>query len=146
MDALWLRRLDQERRLRNLTPAHELVLRAIALDLALGHPEPSEARLMSQAGVSRSTVQRAKARGRALGLLVWERRYSAAGGRRVELPCRYRLERPMAPARRLRERQLGARRVARSIEVQLAALPTPAGVWIRAWDAARGGYVRSCSP
>ncbi|RYF24000.1 MAG: hypothetical protein EOO77_01015 [Oxalobacteraceae bacterium] len=136
MDAVWRRRLDQERRLGNLTASHELVLVAIGRDLVLGYPEPSEARLMSEAGVSRSTVQRAKTRGRQLGLLEWERRFAWDGGRRVERPCTYRTITP-ATAPQKRERQPEARTestIQRSVEAQLRALPTPTQAQIKLWE------------
>ena len=137
MDAVWRRRLDQERRLGNLTASHELVLAAIGRDLSLGYPEPSEARLMSEAGVSRSTVQRAKTRGRQLGLLEWERRFAWDGGRRVELPCTYRTITPgTAPGKRERqaEARVGSNIQRRSVEAQLRGLPTPTESQIRLWE------------
>jgi len=110
---------------------------AIGRDLALGYPEPSEARLMSEAGVSRSTVQRAKALGRHLGLVEWERRFAWVAGRRVERPCAYRTMTP-ATAPQKRERQADARTGSniqrRSVEAQLRGLPTPTQSQIRLWE------------
>lgn len=150
MDAVWRRRLNQERRLGNLTASHELVLVAIGRDLMLGYPEPSEDRLMSEAGVSRSTVQRAKVRGRQLGLLEWERRFAWAAGRRVERPCAYRTMTP-ATVPQKRERQPEARTgstIQRSVEAQLRALPIPTESQIKLWEdrkAATVGLRRSAA-
>lgn len=68
---------------------------------------PSEARVADLVGVSKRTVCRAKATGRALGLLVWERQWAVMDGLRQERPCSYRVETPAVPCVR-RERQAGA--------------------------------------
>jgi DNA-binding transcriptional regulator YhcF (GntR family) len=97
---------------------------------------PVEPDLAALFGVSRSTVQRAKTRGRQLGLLEWERRFGWAAGRRVERPCAYRTMTPPAAAQK-RERHAEARAGSniqrRSIEAQLRALPTPTQSQIRLW-------------
>lgn len=128
MDAQWFHRLEAERRAGNITRAEADALRAFGRLLAVGDDAPSEARIASEAGCSRRTVQRAKVRARTLGLMAWERRFLGAGLRR-ELPCRYRAGMPAGPVVR-RERQKGGRvpesKIRRSVQQQLAALPVVA--------------------
>jgi hypothetical protein len=99
------------------------VLHALGRLIAMGDDMPSEARLASEAGCGRRSVQRAKTAARSLGLLAWERRFAGAGLRR-ELPCAYRAETPVAPVVR-RERQADKRvqesGFRRSVEAQIAA-------------------------
>jgi hypothetical protein len=147
MDGTWFHRLEAERRANNLTRAEADALRAFGRLLAIGDDAPSEARIASEAGCSRRTVQRAKVRARTLGLMAWERRFLGAGLRR-ELPCRYRAGMPVGPVVR-RERQRGGRvpesKIRRSVQAQLAALPpiTPA---LRAlWEARLAGAGRRVS-
>ena len=147
MDIEWNRRLDLERRLGNLTATHCLVLSAIALDIALGYPEPSEARIMSQSGVSRSSVQRAKARGRALGLLEWARRFHRGPYRREELPCAYRATMPTRPARREHQREARTRTtIQRSVSQQLNSLPVPTEFQKRLWEERKAGMNNRIQP
>jgi hypothetical protein len=122
MDGEWFTRINAERRAGNLTRAEADALRAFGRLLAVGDDAPSEARIASEAGCSRRTVQRAKVRARTLGLLAWERRFLGAGLRR-ELPCRYRAGMPSGPVvRRERQKvQAGTERLLRrSVQAQLA--------------------------
>lgn len=127
LDCEWLDRLDLERRARNVTGDQARVLTVLWTLVMNGDHEPSEARLASEAGVSRATVQRAKRTGRALGLLEWERQSRMEGELRRERPCAYRVELPAGPVvrRPRREHQGAARAVSLSVEQQLAALPAP---------------------
>lgn len=124
MDRLWLDRLDLERRNGNLPGDQERVLRCLWVLVMSGDDQPSEARLLSEAGVSRSTVQRAKRTGRALGLLTWDRQWRMEGDLRREQPCAYRVEMPAGPVvrRPQRGRQDGVRAVSISVERQIAAV------------------------
>jgi len=127
LDREWLDRLECERRCGNVPACQALVLRALWVLVLSGDHEPSEARLASEAGVSRATVQRAKRTGRALGLLEWERQWRQEGELRRERPCAYRVELPAGPVvrRPQREHQAAARAVNLSVQQQLAALPAP---------------------
>jgi len=124
-DREWLDRLDLERRAKNVTGDQARVLTVLWTLVLSGDHEPSEARLASEAGVSRATVQRAKRTGRALGLLEWQRQWRQEGELRRERPCAYRVELPAGPVLRRprREHQSAARAVSLSMEQQLAALP-----------------------
>lgn len=120
----WLDRLDLERRNGNVPGDQERVLRCLWVLVMSGDDQPSEARLWSEAGVSRSTVQRAKRTGRALGLLTWDRQWRMEGDLRRERPCAYRVEMPAGPVvrRPRRGRQVEARSVSLSRERQIAAV------------------------
>lgn len=130
----WPHRLDCERRCRNITGDQARVLMELWRCCLRGDDMPSETRLADLAGVSKSTVQRAKARGRTLGLLDWQRQWDGPYLRR-ERPCSYRVQTPASPCVR-RERQEGAGTVNtrktgahRNVAQQLAALgPMPEGL------------------
>lgn len=151
MDGEWFTRINAERRACNITRAEADVLRAFGRLLAMDDDVPSEARIASEAGCSRRTVQRAKVRARTLGLLAWERRFAGAGLRR-ELPCRYRAGMPAGPVVR-RERQSGGRRqkdiergLRRSVQQQLAALPVvTVDLLAMRREARRAGLARSAT-
>ena len=128
--AAWLDRLDCERRLGNIPGNQARVLAELWRLLARGDAEPSEARLADLAGVSRSTVTRAKRTGRALGLLDWERRREYVGNLRRDRPCLYWVQTPPGSAvRRVRQTdgRQASKRLAmgpvRSVQQQLAGLP-----------------------
>jgi AraC-like DNA-binding protein len=139
MDGTWFHRLEAERRAGNLTRAEADALRAFGRLLTVGDDAPSEARIASEAGCSRRTVQRAKVRARGLGLMDWERRFLGAGLRR-ELPCRYRAGMPAGPVVR-RERQKGRagteRLLRRSVQAQLAACGPVTADLLRLWEERR---------
>jgi hypothetical protein len=128
----WRQRVELERRNNNITPKGELVLVAIWKRALRGDGEPSEAAIAAEVGCNRRTVQRAKQRGRALGLLEWDRQQTRdeRGRLKQERPCAYRITTPTQP---LRERQFGARKGttkqeglrSRSVAAQIAALPVP---------------------
>ncbi len=124
LDDTWPTRLEQERRLGNLSLGEARVLHELWRLIIVGDCEPSEARLCDLAGVSRSTVGRAKARGRTLGIMGWERQRVPGASIRQERPCLYRLETPPAPPTR-RVRQKAERQASLSKERQLALLPVP---------------------
>lgn len=121
----WLDRLELERRNQNIPGDQARVLVCLWTLVMNGDDQPSEARLWSEAGVSRSTVQRAKRTGRMLGLLMWDRQWRMEGELRRETPCAYRVEMPTGPVvrRPRRGRQLEARSASISVERQLALLP-----------------------
>ncbi len=164
MTSAWFQRIAAERRAGNLTRAEADALRAFGRLLAMGDDAPSEARIANEAACSRRSVQRAKIRARALGLLAWERRWARgrAGdergtkqgmrqGLRRELPCRYRAETPNAPVVR-RERQNGARKILsterglrRSAEAQIAACGPITPALLALWEARRLGLARSAT-
>lgn len=128
-DATWLRRLDTERRLGNISGDRERVLRVLWTEIEMGNPMPSEAALADLAGVKRSTVQRAKQAARALGLLEWDRVRHYVGNLRRDKPCSYRTQMPAAPAvcrKHQRDARAGSIKEAsgptRSVRQQLAAL------------------------
>jgi len=143
LDDTWPRRLDNERRLGNIPGDQARALLELWRCCTRGDDMPSEARVASLAGVSKRTVSRAKATGRALELLLWERQWAVVDGLRQERPCSYVVEVPAAPCVR-RERQSGARTGStsrasgptRSVQQQLAALP-PVTAELRALIAAR---------
>lgn len=143
LDDTWPRRLEDERRCRNIPGDQSRALLELWRCCIRGDDMPSEARVANLAGVSKRTVARAKVTGRALGLLLWERQWAVADGLRKELPCSYRVEMPAVPCVR-RECQSGAlprstgktRRPTRSVQQQLAALP-PITAEMRALVAAR---------
>ena len=147
LDDSWPRRLESERRAGNITGDRARVLLELWRCCIQGDYAPSEARLADLAGVSKRTVCRAKATGRALGLLAWERQWAMADGLRQERPCSYRVKAPTAPVVR-RERQLGARSGSireasgptRSVERQLAALPPITAGLQALWAARRARY------
>ena len=151
LDDSWPRRLDCERRAGNVSGDRARVLLELWRCCIRGDDMPSEARLADLAGVSKRTVCRAKAAGRALGLLAWERQWAVLDGLRQERPCSYRVETPTAPVVR-RERQAGARSVrtreegrpTRSARQQIAALP-PVTMGLRALWAARQAKYGSLS-
>lgn len=120
----WPHRLDCERRCGNITGDQARVLEELWRCCVRGDAMPSERRLEDLAGVSRSTVQRAKARGRVLGLCDWERQRTIVDGLVQERPCAYRVIMPAAPCVR-RERQTAARMIPRSVQQQLALIGTP---------------------
>src|SRR3954468_365604 len=127
MDAEWFARIEAEHRAGNLGRAERDVLRALGRLLAVGEDEPSEARLVSESGCSRRTVQRAKAKARELKLLDWETRHQRTDGRVRRLPCRYRAEMPVHAVSCVK-RHGGAGKVReegmlRSVRAQIAALP-----------------------
>lgn len=130
LDDAWPHRLDNERRCGNIPGDQARALLELWRCCIRGDDMPSEARVADLAGVSKRTVSRAKATGRALGLLAWERQWAVVDGLRQERPCSYQVEMPAAPCIR-RERQSGARpgsiRKAsgptRSVQQQIAALP-----------------------
>ena len=146
-DDTWPRRLDCERRAGNITGDRARVLLVLWRCCIRGDDMPSEARLADLAGVSKRTVCRAKAAGRALGLLAWERQWAVLDGLRQERPCSYRVETPTAPVVR-RERQAGARSVSTSKEgrptrtarQQIAALPPVTAELQALWAARRASY------
>ena len=78
--ALWLARLDAARRAQRITPAHELVARALLKRLGPdGRLDPSQDTLAADTGLSERTMRRAL---RALAdahLLTWQRRLARAG-------------------------------------------------------------------
>ena len=120
----WTPRIEIERRLGNVTPSEALVLVELWRLLIVGDHEPSEARLATLAGVSRSTVGRAKKTARALGLLTWERQRDPGTTIQQERPCAYQLAMPTAPPVR-RVRQADERQASRSIRQQLEGLRMP---------------------
>ncbi len=125
LDREWLDRLECERRCGNVPACQALVLRALWVLVLSGDHEPSEARLASEAGVSRATVQRAKRTGQTLGLLEWQRQWRTEGELRRERPCAYRVELPAGPVVRKprREHQPAQRAVSLNVQQQLATLP-----------------------
>lgn len=129
----WAHRLDCDRRVGALSGDCARVLNTIHRLILMGDDAPSEARIAAEAGQSRSTVQRAKKAGRRLGFLDWERRRVRVGNLLRDLPCRYVLRMPTAPANSSRrERQKEARQeklnkttgieASRTIAQQLTAL------------------------
>lgn len=130
LDDTWTHRLDNERRCGNIPGDQARALLELWRCCIRGDDMPSEARVADLAGVSKRTVSRAKATGRALGLLLWERQWAVVDGLRQELPCSYRVEMPATPCVR-RERQSGARPGSiskasgptRSVQQQMAVLP-----------------------
>src|SRR4051812_6656325 len=148
MEHTWFTRLEAERRAGNLTRAERDVLSALGRLLAMGDHTPSEARLASEAGCSRRTVARAKAKGRALGILGGERRFDSAGGLRRERPCVYHAETPQQPVTRRvcqRGKRVPESNIKRSIQQQLAALP-PVTAELRAlWEERLSGGGRRVS-
>ena len=130
LDDTWPRRLEDERRCRNIPGDQARALLELWRCCIRGDDMPSEARVANLAGVSKRTVARAKVTGRALGLLLWERQWVVADGLRHELPCSYRIEMPAPPCIR-RECQSGAlpgstskaRGPTRSVQQQIAAMP-----------------------
>ncbi len=149
LDDTWPTRLDNERRLGNIPGEQARALLELWRCCIRGDDMPSEARVASLAGVSKRTVSRAKATGRALGLLLWERQWAVVDGLRQERPCSYRVEVPAVPCIR-RERQSGARAGSiskasgpiRSVQQQMAVLP-PITVELQALWAARQIKYRS---
>ena len=140
LDDSWLRRLDCERRAGNISGDRARVLLELWRCCTRGDNMPSEARLADLAGVKRSTVQRAKQDGRALGLLEWDRVRHYVGNLRRDKPCSYRVQMPAAPVVR-RKHQLDARagskaKPIRSAQQQIAALP-PITAGLQALWAAR---------
>ncbi len=129
-DRVWLDRVDLERRNRNISGDQARVLDVLGRLALQGDTEPSEARLASEAGVSRSTVTRAKRAGKRLGLLEWERQPVYAGNLRRDKPCAYQTMLPPAPCvRRMHQgdgrpvsSRIGSGQV-RSVAQQLALLP-----------------------
>ena len=147
LDDSWPRRLDCERRAGNITGDRARVLVELWRCCTRGDDMPSEARLADLAGVKRSTVQRAKQDGRALGLLDWDRVRHYVGNLRRDKPCSYRVQMPVASVVR-RKHQIDARAGSkakasgptRSVERQLAAMP-PITVELQAlWAARRARY------
>lgn len=117
-------RLEQERCLGNLSFGQARVLLELWRLVIVGDHEPSEERLRDLAGVSRSTVGRAKRRAKALGLLTWERQRDPGTTIQQERPCTYQLALPTMPPV-CRVRQPAERQISRSKEQQLMGLQLP---------------------
>jgi DNA-binding transcriptional ArsR family regulator len=80
--ALWLARLDAARRARRITPAHELVARALLKRLGPdGRLDPAQDTLAHDTGLSDRTVRRALRALADAGLLTWQRRLVRDGWR-----------------------------------------------------------------
>jgi DNA-binding transcriptional ArsR family regulator len=80
--ALWLARLDAARRARHITPAHELVARALLKRLGPdGRLDPAQDTLAHDTGLSDRTVRRALRALADAGLLTWQRRLVRDGWR-----------------------------------------------------------------
>src|SRR5215218_6381200 len=80
--ALWLARLDTARRARHITPAHELVARALLKRLGPdGRLDPAQDTLAHDTGLSERTVRRALRALADAGLLTWQRRLVRDGWR-----------------------------------------------------------------
>ena len=143
----WPRRLDCERRAGNISGDRARVLLELWRCCTRGDDMPSEARLADLAGVKRSTVQRAKQDGRALGLLDWDRVRHYVGNLRRDKPCSYRVQMPGAAVVR-RKHQIDARAArtkeasgpTRSAQQQIAALPPITAGLQSLWAARRARY------
>jgi hypothetical protein len=80
--ALWLARLDAARRARRITPAHELVARALLKRLGDdGRLDPAQDTLAHDTGLSDRTVRRAIRALADADLLTWQRRLARDGWR-----------------------------------------------------------------
>src|SRR3954468_4729752 len=80
--ALWLARLDAARRARRITPAHDLVARALLKRLGPdGRLDPAQDTLAHDTGLSDRTVRRALRALADAGLLTWQRRLVRDGWR-----------------------------------------------------------------
>src|SRR3954447_11121092 len=80
--ALWLARLNAARRARHITPAHELVARALLKRLGPdGRLDPEQTTLAADTGLSDRTVRRALRALADAGLLTWQRRLVRDGWR-----------------------------------------------------------------
>src|SRR5689334_6297094 len=80
--ALWLARLDAARRARCITPAHELVARALLKRLGPdGRLDPAQDTLAHDTALSDRTVRRAIRALADAGLLTWQRRLVRDGWR-----------------------------------------------------------------
>jgi hypothetical protein len=80
--ALWLARLDAARRARRITPAHELVARALLKRLGPdGRLDPAQDTLAHDTGLSDRTVRRAIRALADAGLLTWQRCLARDGWR-----------------------------------------------------------------
>lgn len=100
----WRRRLELERRARNLTdgrnltPARRDALRAMLAFVGVdGALFPSDAAVAELAGCSARTVRRARADARELGLLSWESTRRLVNGRWRQGPNRYTVTIPIRP-------------------------------------------------
>jgi hypothetical protein len=92
---LWRQRLLTERLMRNITVVHERILLHLHSLIEGGEAEPSHSELVESLGFGISTVKDALRRGRALGLLDWDRQYvTLADGSRRQVANRYRLSMP----------------------------------------------------
>jgi hypothetical protein len=92
---LWRERLLTERLMRNITVVHERILLHLHSLIESGDAEPSHSELVESLRFGISTVKDALRRGRALGLLDWDRQYvTLADGSRRQVANRYRLSMP----------------------------------------------------
>jgi hypothetical protein len=118
--AAWATRVRAERRAGNLPALRRDAL--LALLACLGRDDtPTDADVAREAGCSVSTVQRARADGRALGMLAWDQTRRMVRGRWCRGPNAYRLSVPgpvssgqVAAARR-KVRKEGAQEVRRPL-------------------------------
>lgn len=95
---LWLARLDAARRARRITPAHELVGRAMLRRLGDdGRLDPSHATLAHDTGLSERTIYRALDAMAAAGLVTWRRRVIRVGARVLQTTSAYALTTAGAP-------------------------------------------------
>src|SRR5215211_3397122 len=88
--ALWLARLDAARRAHRITPAHELVARALLKRLSPdGRLDPTQDTLARDTGLSDRTVRRALRALADAGLLTWQRRLVRDGWRAIQTSNAY---------------------------------------------------------
>lgn len=120
----WRRRLDVLRRARHLTHAHK---DALAWLLASAGPDglyPADATVADAAGVSESTVYRARLRARELGILAWTHTRKMVSGKWRQGPNRYVVLFPTAPVTpRLPDRQSDGQRQDSKNNKRLTAKP-----------------------
>src|SRR3954471_21776600 len=96
--ALWLARPDAPRRGPRITPAHELVARALLKRLGPdGRLDPAQDTLAHDTGLSDRTVRRALRALADASLLTWQRRLAFVGWRAVQTSNAYCLV-PEGPA------------------------------------------------
>ncbi len=93
----WRRRLELERRARNLTLHRQKALGTLLAFWGAEGLFPSDAAVASLAGVSERTVRRARVDARELGLLTWQRTRKLVAGRWRQGPNRYAVVVPVGP-------------------------------------------------
>lgn len=116
----WIFHVESNRRLRNLTAAHEYIICSMGRLISAGDDQPIDDAIAKATGFGVRTVRDARARARAIGLLTWEHTWRDTPEGRRQGPNLYKLALPEpAVARPNLRRQRPGGGVSRPKEVSM---------------------------